>query len=57
MVIKLKKADIDRAVKEYIEKLFVGSQVTDVTYHRRTKSEDSVLVEAEIKTQNTGEVK
>ena len=31
MTVKMKHSDLERAVKEYIEKLFVGSQVIGVT--------------------------
>ena len=50
MTVKLKEEDVARAVKEYIEKLFGNVTVKGTTYHKKTKAENGVIVEAEIET-------
>ena len=47
MTVKMKHSDLERAVKEYIEKLFPNVTVKDIAYSRKQKG-DSVVVEAEV---------
>ncbi len=47
MTVKMKHSDLERAVKEYIEKLFPNIMVKDIAYSRKQKG-DSVVVEAEV---------
>jgi len=47
MVVKLKKDDLEQAVREYIRKLFPDVIVRDMQYSKATKG-NSVVVEVEV---------
>jgi hypothetical protein len=50
MIVKLKISDVERAVKEYVEKLFPNVLTEGITYSKKQKG-DSVVVEVEVKPQ------
>ena len=56
MVVKLKVSDVQRAVQEYVAKLFPGVEIGDITYSKKQKG-DSVVVEVAVEPQELVQTK